>query len=387
MWPHVAPNAGSSADGAIWLPGTLAECYRSRGSLVIWGSIGIHPAEAAGTDLRRVGAHPDHWYPLAWSREVKRGKTLAVRFADQLIVLVRTESGAVFALEDRCAHRQVPLHAGVVCGEELKCCYHGWRYDGAGRCVSVPYIGTDRHPNGVRAYPVQELEGLVFVFPGAPTLADARLLPNLKRLSDPRYKTRRFGRKIACHYSFMHENLMDMNHQILHRRLMGSIRTRCLGHRSEGATYEVRYTFSRTQGRQPLAEAAIFGAKKGGAVDDEDVMTIRTVYPHQTLDIRVGPDEPVMELFIAYVPQDAEQRTIRTFGTISVRRPKIPGLIQLGWPLLVWFTEGIFREDRWIVEREQEAWNRQGCDANQEIFPAIRDLRHFLAAHGTPPDA
>jgi hypothetical protein len=120
-------------------------------------------------------------------------------------------------------------------------------------------------------------------------------------------------------------------------------------------------------------------------VDDEDVMTIRTVYPHQTLDIRFGPDEPVMELFIAYVPQDAEQRTIRTFGTISVRRPKIPGLIQLGWPLLVWFTEGIFREDRWIVEREQEAWNRQGCDANQEIFPAIRHLRQFLAAHGTPP--
>ncbi|KAF7962081.1 hypothetical protein AWV80_25955, partial [Cupriavidus sp. UYMU48A] len=40
------------------------------------------------------------------------------------IVLVRTESGTIFALEDRCAHRQVPLHAGVVEGEFIRCGYH-----------------------------------------------------------------------------------------------------------------------------------------------------------------------------------------------------------------------------------------------------------------------
>ena len=32
-------------------------------------------------DLRRVGANPDYWYPLAWSEELKVGKTLARRFA------------------------------------------------------------------------------------------------------------------------------------------------------------------------------------------------------------------------------------------------------------------------------------------------------------------
>ena len=341
-------------------------------------------AHTAEVDLRRVDAHPDHWYPLAWSRDLKRGKTLAVRFADQPIVLVRTASGAIFALEDRCAHRQVPLHAGVVTGEQIKCCYHGWTYDKTGSCISVPYIGATHQPNGVRAYPVTEVEGLVFVFPGNAALADGRPLPNLKRLADPHFKTRRFGRKVACHYTFMHENLMDMNHQFMHRKLMGSIRARCLGHSTNGDVHEVRYTFSRTDGRAPLGEAAIFGSKKGTAVDDEDIMTIRTVYPHQTLDIRMGDDEPVMELFIAYVPQDAEQKTIQTFGTISIQRPKIPGLIELAWPFIVWFTEGIFREDRWIVEREQEAWDRQGYDGNQEIFPAIRGLRTFLAAHGIP---
>ncbi len=92
-------------------------------------------------DLRRVGTHPDHWYPLAWSRELKTGKTLAAHFAGDPIVLVRPKEGAVFALEDRCTHRQVPLSNGVVAGQALRCCYHGWTYDGSGKCIDVPYLG------------------------------------------------------------------------------------------------------------------------------------------------------------------------------------------------------------------------------------------------------
>ena len=75
-------------------------------------------------DLRCVGAHPNYWYPVAWCDELKVGKTLARRFAGEPIVLYRGASGNVFALEDRCAHRQVPLHLGVVEGDELKCHYH-----------------------------------------------------------------------------------------------------------------------------------------------------------------------------------------------------------------------------------------------------------------------
>src|SRR5271155_1514420 len=99
-------------------------------------------------DLRRMGAHPDYWYPVAWSDELRPGRALGRRFADQPIVVYRGASGAVSALEDRCAHRQVPLHLGVVCGEQLKCHYHGWTYDRDGKCANVPYLGKDRPPNG-----------------------------------------------------------------------------------------------------------------------------------------------------------------------------------------------------------------------------------------------
>jgi hypothetical protein len=45
-------------------------------------------------------------------------------------------------------------------------------------------------------------------------------------------------------------------------------------------------------------------------------------------------------------------------------------------------TERIFAEDREIVEMEQAAYDEQGGDWNQEVFPAIRDLRALLAANG-----
>ncbi len=350
-----------------------------------------HANAVTPVDLRRVGAHPDHWYPLAWSREVKPGRALGVRFAGEPIVLVRGPAGPgggpggeMFALEDRCAHRQVPLHKGVVAGDAIRCCYHGWTYDRTGACIDVPYLGKDKLPNGVRAYPCREQDGLVFVFPGDPARSE-RPLPTLGAAADPRYKTRRFGRPIGCHYTFMHENLMDMNHQFLHRAQMGQIKPRYLGRRVGEDWLEIDYTFARSGGGMSLGERVIFGSKRGGGwSNNRDKMTIRTEYPYQTLRIWAGDDLPVMSLWIAYVPLDAGQRSNRTFGLLSVRRPRIPGLIEAAWPLLVLFTERIFAEDREIVEMEQAAHDAQQADWNQEVFPPIRDLRALLASRGVP---
>jgi phenylpropionate dioxygenase-like ring-hydroxylating dioxygenase large terminal subunit len=343
------------------------------------------------TDLRRVGAHPDHWYPIAWSRDLKPGKTLGVTFAGEPIVLVRPASrtseaqGGVFALEDRCAHRQVPLHAGVVDGCAIRCCYHGWTYDRTGACIDVPYLGKAKLPNGVRAYPCHEASGLIFVFPGDPDRAAELPFPRLGASADPAYRTRRLGREVACHYSFMHENLMDMNHQFLHRRQMGQIRPRFRGMREGPDWLEIDYTFAREGGKQPLGEAAILGQRRAaGEGNHKDLMTIRTSYPYQELRIWTSGEEPVMELWICYTPLDREQRRHRTFGLLAIRRPKPAFLLDLGWPALIWFTERIFTEDRWIVEQEQKAHDAQGADWNQEVFPPIRALRGLLARQGRP---
>lgn len=106
------------------------------------------PSEAV--DLRRVGADPSYWYPVARAKDVRAGKAVAAAFAGERLALYRGKSGAVHALEDRCAHRQVPLSMGVVEGEVLRCRYHAWAYRGDGRISQIPYLSKDdrRPPPG-----------------------------------------------------------------------------------------------------------------------------------------------------------------------------------------------------------------------------------------------
>jgi renierapurpurin 18,18'-hydroxylase len=342
-------------------------------------------AQSHALDLRRIDTHPDFWYPILWADELKPGKSRGCRFAGDPVVVCRSAKGKLFALEDRCAHRQVPLHLGVVVGETIRCGYHGWAYDCAGKCIDVPYLGRERLPNGVRSYPVREIDGLIFIFSGNPKLAQERMPASLGAATNRHYKTRRLKREVACHYTFMHENLFDMNHQFLHRRQMGMIKATCLGRREGPEWCEVDYTFTRTEGRGTLGEAAILNmmpTKNQKA--NRDLMTIRTAYPYQELKVWVNGGEPVLNVWLAYTPIDKEQRINRTFGYLSVKRPKVPGLIQVAWPFITWFTESIFKEDKEIVEREQAAHDAQGSDWNNEVFPAIRDLRALLARCGAP---
>jgi phenylpropionate dioxygenase-like ring-hydroxylating dioxygenase large terminal subunit len=354
-------------------------------------TLALDPAPAprsiapAVRDLRRIDAHPDHWYPIAWSRELKPGKMLARRFAGEPVVVARASEDRVFALEDRCAHRQVPLSMGVVKDCTLRCGYHGWAYDETGRCVDVPYLGRDRLPNGVKSYPTHEVDGLIFIFPGNPALADARRPASLGARGDRSYKTRELNREVAAHYTFMHENLFDMNHQFLHRRQMGTIKATCLGRDSGADWAEVAYTFSRTGGSGSIGEGAILGLMRGtDDADRKDRMLIRTDYPHQTLRFWIDDAEPVLSVWLGYTPLDDRQRTNRTYGYLSVKKPGLAWLLDLAWPFITMFTESIFREDKDIVEREQAAHDAQGGDHNNEVFPPIRDLRDLLARCGAP---
>jgi phenylpropionate dioxygenase-like ring-hydroxylating dioxygenase large terminal subunit len=335
-------------------------------------------------DLRKTPIDPNFWYPIARSKDLKREKMMPVRFAGEPILLARSASDGVFALENRCAHRQVPLSAGVISGCSVKCGYHGWEYDSSGHCINVPYIDkSEKKPNGVRAYPVKEAYGLIFLFPGHDRLASQVSFPEIPSAVDSDYKTRYLNRQVGCHYSFMHENLMDMNHQFLHRRLMGGIRTIFLDVRTGDNWVEADYTFKRSSGRQPLGEKFMLGERPEKSVGQRDLMTIRTEYPYQTLKFwTAGSERPALDLWNVYIPVDREQETNHTFGLMMIRRPKVKVLLDVFWPIIIWFTNGIFAEDREICELEQAAFNRQGKDDNQEIFPAINSLRKVLRDNG-----
>ncbi len=110
----------------------------------------------------------NQWYIACESRLLKAGPRAATIFG-QPIVLWRDEAGKARALLDRCAHRNAPLSKGHVTKGCLTCCYHGWRYDGAGRCTNVPALAEGRAiPTNARvpSFPVKEQDGHVWLWPG-----------------------------------------------------------------------------------------------------------------------------------------------------------------------------------------------------------------------------
>ena len=84
-------------------------------------------------------AEPPGWYILCRGKALRR-KPVAVRIGERRLVAFRTAHGEADVLDDRCAHRGMPLSAGSVTGDHLKCPYHGWEYGCDGGVRLVPAL-------------------------------------------------------------------------------------------------------------------------------------------------------------------------------------------------------------------------------------------------------
>ncbi len=108
------------------------------------------------------------WYVACESSELQDTPT-HVRILGHDFVLFRDSTGAAHCLGNICAHRGASLAHGKVKGDCVECPYHGWRYDGDGRCQRIPSLKPDATVPSrakVDSYPVEERYGLVFTFLG-----------------------------------------------------------------------------------------------------------------------------------------------------------------------------------------------------------------------------
>ena len=107
------------------------------------------------------------WQPVAVSKDVAPGGAALVRVFGEELALYRSVAGVPHLVGGRCAHRLTYLHTGWVDGEELRCIYHGWTYDGTGQCTFRPAERDAGVPNvKIAGYPVHEYGGLVFAYLG-----------------------------------------------------------------------------------------------------------------------------------------------------------------------------------------------------------------------------
>jgi vanillate O-demethylase monooxygenase subunit len=166
----------------------------------------------------------NQWYCAALSHELKEAP-LGRIIANEPIVMYRRGDGTVVALEDRCCHRRAPLSKGRIEGDNLRCGYHGFLYDARGQVIWVP--GQDKAPPGarVRAYPLAEKHGFVWLWLGEPALADPAKAPAFTWNDDPRWASCTGHMRIECDYMLLVDNLLDMSHlPFLHINTIGSAR-------------------------------------------------------------------------------------------------------------------------------------------------------------------
>ena len=322
--------------------------------------------------VRDIGQNGNYWYAAELSKNLKKGKSIEVIFWKSPIAIYRGEDGKVRALENRCAHRQIRLTTGIVNGNDIICQYHGWTYDGCGKCVAISHeIGVSKKgklPNiQIRNYPVKEKYGLIWVFPGDPEKASGVPLPSIPQLDGEKpWKCIPIDITINSHYSMILENVCDFNHAFLHRKYKPFTDPHLLDHyrKDDIITMEYETDLSNSQ----VVKAA--GKNQG---KDFEKMTLWYHYPYQASNIA---DTYLHWLYMLPI----DEKTTRCFflflfGSFEIPyvRMKIPRILH--GPLIrainKFYIVPLLSEDLWALEEEMVGHNRFPEEHHYEFNPIV----------------
>jgi nitrite reductase/ring-hydroxylating ferredoxin subunit len=112
----------------------------------------------------------NYWYPACASSQLPSDEPRPTRIFDRKIVLFRDGDGQPQAIEDQCCHQGAELSLGTVADGCVVCPYHGWRYNGSGRCVLVPSRtanSKDQRTFTIESFKCLEAHGYIFVWMGS----------------------------------------------------------------------------------------------------------------------------------------------------------------------------------------------------------------------------
>ena len=130
--------------------------------------------------LKKKSSYPESWYPLCYSKELKKGVPQLIEVFDGKLVLFRNEDGAPTVVSRFCPHMGTDLSKGAVIDGELRCPFHHRTYGKKGECLKVPGLNEDFKGPGLKSYPAVEKFGLIFMYLGQRPLFDFPVFPRVK---------------------------------------------------------------------------------------------------------------------------------------------------------------------------------------------------------------
>src|SRR5262249_22096831 len=108
------------------------------------------------------------WLAIHRSEDLAPGQAKPIRILGEDFALYPGQSGNAQVIDYRCPHRGAQMHLGQVEGDDIRCIYHGWKFDCAGQCLEQPAeeSGFARKVR-MASFPTREFMGLIYAYFGA----------------------------------------------------------------------------------------------------------------------------------------------------------------------------------------------------------------------------
>jgi phenylpropionate dioxygenase-like ring-hydroxylating dioxygenase large terminal subunit len=176
---------------------------------------------AESKELTRVGPGTvmgelmrQYWIPAAMSSElVADGPPLRLMLLGEKLIGFRDSAGRVGVMDHRCPHRCASLFLARNEGNGLRCVYHGWKFDVAGRCVDMPSVPPHqdfKEKVRAKACQVTERAGIVWVYMG--TAQQAPPFPQIEAALLPEEELTVVFAQRSCNYLQALEGDIDTSH-------------------------------------------------------------------------------------------------------------------------------------------------------------------------------
>ncbi|KAK8513516.1 hypothetical protein V6N13_002254 [Hibiscus sabdariffa] len=157
----------------------------------------------------------EEWYPLYLTKDVPDDAPLGLTVFDQQLVLYKDGNGLLHCYQDRCPYRLAKLSEGQLVDGRLECLYHGWQFEGNGKCVKIPQLPADaKIPRSacLKTYEVKESQGVIWVWMSQTTPPNPEKLPWFENFSRPGFQDISTIHELPYDHSILLENLMDPAH-------------------------------------------------------------------------------------------------------------------------------------------------------------------------------
>jgi phenylpropionate dioxygenase-like ring-hydroxylating dioxygenase large terminal subunit len=340
------------------------------------------------------------WYVAAWSHEVPVGVLHGLTIIGQPVLVYRKQDGTLVAMADQCCHRHAPLSRGRLEGDDVRCMYHGLKFNTEGRCIEIPGQNEISDRFCVRTYAVREADGWIWVWMDTHETADVSLIPSATGPDDPRYHMRTGYLDYQANYLLVNDNLTDFSHiAYVHENTLaaGNKDTALLQPRVQMLERGIRVTrWNRNQpNRSKNAEHPyVDNFMTYDFLVPGVLLMFSGNYPVGTAEAchleSPGEREPISATFTSQAVTPLTADTTRYYycwGPRMADHERNPQLIEILWNL----ATNAFGEDRSMIEAQQRNINLHTGAPTHSIThdrgPTMmrRVIERFHAAENTAP--